>query len=154
MVLATIISKYKVILVLSVLLVSCSKESKEKKSEIKPVITDTTSVNGIVLELIDNKGKGELKINSEKYKTSGNIKVGPPCYFLKHNGRILSYSYPDIGIDHTLLVQGRSGIQGVLFKKDSIIYNDYLPTMNSYDVKVGADEIMYYDFAHRRHKRK
>lgn len=157
MVLATTINTIKLFLFSSVVFVSCSKISKEKEklsSEVKSIVTDTTTVNGVVLELIDNNGKGELKVNSDKYKISGDIKVNAPCYFLRNNNKILSYSYPDIGVVNTIIIQGRSGLQGIIFKKDSIIYEDYLPTIYSYDVKTGADEIVYWDFAHRTHKGK
>ncbi|WP_027378196.1 hypothetical protein [Chryseobacterium daeguense] len=157
MVFSTSINTIKFILFSSVVLVSCSKVSKENRKQSHTVkskftVTDTTTVNGVVLELIDNNGKGELKVNSHKYKISGDIKVNAPCYFLKNNNKILSYSYPDIGVDNTILIQGKSGLQGIIFKKDSIIYEDYLSTIHSYDVKIGADEIVYYGFAHRTHK--
>jgi len=47
-------------------------------------------------------------------------------------GKVLSFSYPDIGVDHTIIIQGKNGVQGILFKKDSIIYEDFFPTMSSY----------------------
>ena len=141
--------------ILSIFMISCSKENKNISSEqIKKqkTITDTATVSGTLLELTDSIGKGDLKINSDKYKISGKIKITSPCYFLRRNGKVLSFSYPDVRVDHTIIVQGRNGVQGILFKKDSIIYEDFFPTMSSYNIQEGADEIVYQDFAHRFYK--
>lgn len=141
--------------ILSIFMISCSKENKNISSEqIKKqkIITDTVIVSGTLLELTDSIGKGELKINSNKYKISGKIKITSPCYFLRRDGKVLSFSYPDIGVDHTIIIQGKNGVQGILFKKDSIIYEDFFPTMSSYNIQEGADEIVYQDFAHRFYK--
>lgn len=141
--------------ILSIFIISCSKENKNISSEqIKKqkTITDTATVRGTLLELTDSIGKGDLKINSDKYKISGKIKITSPCYFLRRDGKVLSFSYPDIGVDHTIIIQGKNGVQGILFKKDSIIYEDFFPTMSSYNIQEGADEIVYQDFAHRFYK--
>lgn len=141
------------ILIIILSLVSCSKKPKSTLS-LQKTVTDTTSVNGIILELSDSTGKGNLTVYSNKYKTSGKIKITPPCYFLKRNGKVLSFSYPDINVDETIIIQGKNGVQGIIFKKDSIIYEDYFPTTSPYNVKEGADEIVYQDFAHRFYKNK
>ncbi|PQA93237.1 hypothetical protein B0A69_13930 [Chryseobacterium shigense] len=140
--------------VFSSLLISCSKEKKNTVSArpVQNTTTDTATVAGVLLELVDHDGKGQLKIHSDQYKTSGTIKIGPPCYFLRRDGKILSFSYPDVKVDHTIILQGKNGVQGILFKKDSIIYEDYFPTSTPYNIKEGADEIVYQDFAHRFYK--
>jgi len=134
---------------------SCSKDKKVSDISKKQIIvTDTALVNGVLLELIDDNGKSLLKVNSKKYHLSGNMIAKPPCHFLRRNGKVLSFSYPDIQIEQTIIVQGRGGIQGILFKKDSLIYEDYLTTSSPYNIKEGADEVVYWDFAHRTHKNK
>lgn len=141
--------------ILSIFMIGCSKENKNISSEQtkkQKIITDTAIVSGTLLELTDSIGKGDLKIKSNKYKISGKIKITSPCYFLRRDGKVLSFSYPDVKIDHTILIQGRNGVQGILFKKDSIIYEDFFPTMSSYNIQEGADEIVYQDFAHRFYK--
>jgi len=141
--------------ILSFFILSCAKERiKTSSIQVKnqKKITDTAVIKEVLLELTDSTGKGELKINSNKYKISGKIKITSPCYFLRRDGKVLSFSYPDIGVDHTIIIQGRNGVQGILFKKDSIIYEDFFPTMSSYNIQEGADEIVYQDFAHRFYK--
>ena len=109
-------------------MICCSKEEKNISSEQtkkQKIITDTATVSGTLLELTDSIGKGDLKINSDKYKISGKIKIASPCYFLRRDGKVLSFSYPDVKVDHTIIVQGRNGVQGIFFKKDSVIYEDF-----------------------------
>ncbi|WP_347219863.1 hypothetical protein [Chryseobacterium sp.] len=146
------------VMIIYILALACSKESKKisstKSDENKNTITDTALVNNILLKLIDSADAGVLRIYSDQYKISGKIKIKPPCYFLKREGKILSFSYPDIGVDETIIMQGNNGVQGIIFKKDSIIYEDYFPTTSPYNIKEGADEIVYQDFAHRFYKNK
>ncbi|WP_160138668.1 hypothetical protein [Chryseobacterium sp. c4a] len=132
---------------------SCRKEG-EKTSSTMNVITDTTLVKNVLLKLEDSSGIGILKIYSNQYKVSGKIKIKPPCYFLKRDGKALSFSYPDAAVDETIIMQGKNGVQGIIFKKDSIIYEDYFPITSPYNIQEGADEIVYQDFAHRFYKNK
>ncbi len=137
---------------------SCSQNKNKpehtpiSEKEIKNNITDTVAINGALIELIDNKGKSSIRVNSKKHFLIGNIKAISPCRFLRRDGKVLSFSYPDIGVDHTIIVQGRGGIQGILFKKDSIICGDYITSSSPYNIEEGADEILYFDFAHRTYK--
>ncbi|MCW3160079.1 hypothetical protein [Chryseobacterium oryctis] len=141
------------ILILSFFILSCSKEKKGITIQNnESAITDTTLVNGVLLELSDSTGIGKLRIHSDEYKISGKIKIKPPCYFLKRDGKVLSFSYPEINVNETVIIQGKDGVQGIVFKKDSIIYEDYFPITSPYNVKEGADEIVYQDFAHRFYK--
>ena len=139
---------------------SCSQNKNRAESadifekKIKNIITDTTVINGALIELLDNNGKSSIRVNSKKYFLKGNIKAIAPCRFLRRDGRVLSFSYPDIGVDHTIIVQGRGGIQGILFKKDSIICGEYITSSSSYNIEEGADEILYFDFAHRTYNGK
>ncbi|WP_250254384.1 hypothetical protein [Chryseobacterium sp. Marseille-Q3244] len=130
------------------------KKKSLTKSDSRIILTDTTLVNNILLELADSVDVGVLKIYSDQYKVSGKIKIKPPCYFLKRDGKVLSFSYPDIAVDKTIIMQGKNGVQGILFKKDSIIYEDYFPKNSPYNIKEGADEIVYQDFAYRFYKNK
>ena len=138
---------------------SCSQNKNRTESadifekELKNIITDTTVINGALIELLDNNGKSSIRVNSKKYFLKGNIKAIAPCRFLRRDGKVLSFSYPDIGVDHTIIVQGRGGIQGILFKKDSIICGEYITSSSSYNIEEGADEILYFDFAHRTYKK-
>ncbi len=136
---------------------SCCSKEKKKTSVVQQLkdqknITDTATIHGVLLELTDSIGKGDLKISANKYKVSGKIKIISPCYFLRRDGKVLSFSYPDINVDHTIIIQGKDGVQGILFKKDSIIYEDFFPIVSPYNIQEGADEIVYQDFAHRFYK--
>lgn len=138
---------------------SCSKnknrpEHNISEEEIKNKITDTVLIDGDIIELLDNNSKSSIRASSKKYLFSGNIKAIAPCRFLRRNGKVLSFSYPDIGVDHIIIVQGRGGIQGILFKKDSIICGDYITSYSPYNIEEGADEILYFDLAHRIYKNK
>lgn len=156
---------------------NCSnKENKnyiEESNDNKIITTDTTIVNGVLLELIDSLGVGKLKIHSNKHKIVGNIKIKAPLYFVKINNRILNFSYRDVGVSHTVVILGDiigkeesqqkniekgricgRSLQGILFKKDSIIYEDFQKDLfsSSVDCNDGLDEKLYWSFAHRTYK--
>ena len=139
---------------------SCSQNKKRAESadifekKKKNIITDTTVINGALIELLDNNGKSSIRVNSKKYFLKGNIKAIAPCRFLRRDGRVLSFSYPDIGVDLGGSGIIRGGIQGILFKKDSIICGEYITSSSSYNIEEGADEILYFDFAHRTYNGK
>lgn len=145
---------------ITIFCLQCSENKKEiPKEEHKIVITDTTKVNGVLLELINNNGIGELKITSDNYKSSGKIKIQPPCYFLRYKGKVTSYSYPKFNIEKTIVILGEtktdslnkvygSQIQGILFKKDSIILTPgTLKNYSSIYKDIGIDEKDYWGFA-------
>lgn len=96
----------------SFILLSCSEESKKPSAENRNVakITDTTHVNGILLQIIDSNGGTNLVVNSNKYKKIGELKTATPSHFLKRNNKILSFSYPDVGVENTIVIQGKFGI--------------------------------------------
>lgn len=153
-----------ILLVVSILflVLSCKKDKENLRQPVTKnnaaIVTDTTLINGVLLELIDNNGKAELKINS-KISGSGNIKISPPCYFLRWEGnKVENFPYPDAGVDHTLVILGdidkRSGricgkgLQGLLFKKDSIIITPRTLTHSLTCADSGADEKIFWGFAH------
>ena len=131
-------------------ILSCAKTNEKKNIErVNPSITtDTAFINGTLLELVDKNGKAELLVHSTKYKKVGSLKTSTSSLFLKRNNKVLSYSYADVGVDYTIIIQGKTGIQGVLFKKDSIIMGRYYTLSSLYNTLEGADEKLYWDFAH------
>lgn len=144
---------------------SCKKNEKENSTEDHKIVkTDTANINGAFLELINNNGIGELKITSDKYKFSGKIKIKPPCYFLRNNGKVTSYPYPKFNIEKAIVIVGGtkkdslnqvSGteIQGLLFKKDSIIITDgTLKNYSPINKDIGIDEKDYWGFASGTYK--
>ncbi|WP_347217582.1 hypothetical protein [Chryseobacterium sp.] len=152
------------ILTLSFFLFSCKKNKEnndlpDTKNHIAKV-TDTTLINGVLLELMENNGKAELRVNSKTYTLSGNIKVNPPCYFLRNgNKKSESFSYPDIKVDHTLIILGNiekqdsdkicgKGLQGIIFKNDSIIITSKTLQHSFACADTGTDEKNFWGFAH------
>lgn len=146
--------KYIVLFISIIFLYSCNKTTEDKavteKINADNKITDTTYINGILLELIDNNGEGELIVHSKNHKIAGKIVVGAPSTFLRYNKKVVSHKYPDVNIDDIILFKGKRGIQPIIFKKDSIIYTDHYITIE--DFEQAPDEIMYYQFAHQREK--
>ncbi|MGG5211043.1 hypothetical protein ACQWU4_19145 [Chryseobacterium sp. MIQD13] len=144
------------------LVLSCKKDKENLSQSITEnnavIVTDTTLIDGVLLELINNNGKAELRINS-KVSGSGNIKISPPCYFLRWTGnKVENFSYPDAGVDHTLVILGNidkrpgricgKGLQGLLFKKGSIVITPKTLANSFTCADSGADEKIFWGFAH------
>ncbi|WP_419870144.1 hypothetical protein [Chryseobacterium sp. CT-SW4] len=162
------------VLIISLISFSCKKNHEKVYTQpvtekSTAIVTDTTHIDGIVLELINDNGKAELKINSEEYKLSGEIKIKPPCYFLRwEKNKVENFSYPDVGVKHTLVILGNmateedrktfgavesnnicgTGMQGILFKKDSIIVTNKTLTHSFVCADTGTDEKDFSGFAH------
>ncbi|MBP2615072.1 hypothetical protein [Chryseobacterium jejuense] len=142
---------------------ACKDNKRAPKATDKTVTTDTARINGVLLELIDNSGVSKLKITPDTYKFSGNIKIKSPCYFLRHNGKVVSYAYPQFNIQKIILILGNtkkdslnkiSGteIQGILFKNDSIKIVGALKNYSPIDIETGVDEKDYWGFASGTYK--
>lgn len=162
------------VLIISLISFSCKKNQEKvytqpitKKNAV--IVTDTAIIDGVLLELTNDNGKAELSINSKKYKLSGNIKIKPPCYFLRRDkNKVENFSYPDVGVKHTLIILGNmatqderkifgaensnticgTGMQGILFKKDSIIITNKTLTHSFVCADTGTDEKDFNGFAH------
>lgn len=145
--------------------------TKDDKAILK--VTDTYSVDGIRFQLLQNGKKAEIKVDAKDKVVHGNIKLSPPCYFLKRRGKVQSFSYPDVEIDHTLIFLGDTvgtdrkrywgfddnddfsricgeAIQGILIKRDSIIITERVLDGGFRCENPGTDEKDYWDFAHTR----
>lgn len=142
---------------------ACKDNKGSLKAADKTVTTDTARINGVLLELTDHNGIAKLKITPDTYKLSGTIKIQPPCYFLRHNGRVTSYAYPKFNVQKTILILGNthkdslnkiSGteIQGVLFKSDSIKIAGTLKNYSPIHIETGVDEKDYWGFASGTYK--
>ncbi|NAW49892.1 hypothetical protein GNY06_00245, partial [Elizabethkingia argentiflava] len=149
------------------------KENTTQKNKKILKVTDTFSVDGINFKLLQNGDQAELKTEAKDRVVKGNIKLSPPCYFLKLNGKVQSFAYPNVKVAHTLIVLGDTvgtdvkkyfgfdenddfsricgeGIQGILIKKDSVIVTERVLDGGFRCVDPGTDEKDYWDFAHRR----
>ena len=142
-----------------ILCLQACKDKKETSEENQTmVITDTTRINAVLLELIDDNGVGKLKITPDKYKLSGNIEVKSPCYFLRYNGKVASYTYPDLNVQKIIIILGATKkdrlnkitgteIQGILFKNDSIKIAGVLKNYSPINPETGIDEKDYWGLA-------
>lgn len=156
---------------LLVLFIACQNDTNKKNTRKEVIkITDTYSVDGVDFELLQNGDKAEIKIISKDRVVTGKLKISPPCYFLKRLGNVQSFSYPDIQVEHTLIVLGDTvgmdrkrhfgvvednkicgvAIQGILIKKDSVIITERVLDGGFACEDSGRDEKDYWDFAHRR----
>ncbi|NAW50257.1 hypothetical protein GNY06_02260, partial [Elizabethkingia argentiflava] len=167
-----------------ILLASCKNDAKTSKvedqkenttQENKKIlkVTDTFSVDGINFKLLQNGDQAEIKIEAKDRIVKGNIKLSPPCYFLKRYGKVQSFAYPDVKVTHTLVVLGDTvgadtkkyfgfnenddfsricgeGIQGILIKKDSVIVTERVLEEIFTCADSGSDEKNFWDFAHTR----
>ena len=53
-------------------------------------VTDTTYIDGELIDLLDHNGAVELRVNSKTFKIhSGEIGLNPPAYFLKRDSALL-----------------------------------------------------------------
>ncbi|NAW50127.1 hypothetical protein GNY06_01560 [Elizabethkingia argentiflava] len=173
-----------VLFFVGILLASCKNDAKTSKvedqkenttQENKKVlkVTDTYSVDGINFKLLQNGDQAELKIEAKDRIVKGNIKLSPPCYFLKWNGKVQSFAYPDVKVTHTLVVLGDTvgtdvkkyfgfnenddfsricgeAIQGILIKKDSVIVTERVLDGGFMCADPGTDEKIFWEFAHTR----
>lgn len=145
--------------------------SKENKAVLK--VTDTYSVDGIKFQLLQYGDTAKINIESKGRIIQGELKLSPPCYFVKRWGEVQSFAYPDVGVEYTLIVLGDTvgidrkkyfgmneeadfsricgeGIQGVLIKKDSIIVSERVLDGGFTCLDSGRDEKDFWDFAHTR----
>jgi hypothetical protein len=164
----------KTIYLLSICLIlfSCTENKKIKReTKVQSVVTDTTKVGNVLLELVDNNGVGELRINSNEYKLIGELRISPPCYFYRYSdNQVTDFAYPRINVSHTLVIIGNIiteeekqyyeynddplalKAQGILFKNDSIILTNRIRFDRLISVKRGFDEKDFSDFAYRPNK--
>jgi hypothetical protein len=153
------------------LFIACQNNTNKKHTEKEVIkITDTYSVDGVDLELLQSGDKADIKITSKDRKVKGKLKISPPCYFLKRWGKVQSFAYSEVGVEHTLIVLGDTvgmdrkryfgivednkicgvAIQGILIKKDSVIITERVMDGGFACKDSGRDEKDYWDFAHTR----
>lgn len=120
------------ILILSIILclylTSCSR-NQTNASTIK--VTDSGTINNSYLELTDSAGFSLLKIDGKEIK---GLHLKPPCYFIKRNGKIQYFAYPEVEVNNAVILAGQMEVanmsihpscgnatQGLLLKKDTIL---------------------------------
>jgi len=117
----------------SLLLASCQNNTQQK-------ITDSCVVDGVELKLIQNGNVAVLETGSGSNKVEGIIAMDAPCYFLRYQGNVVTFSYEDIEADNVVAIIGNIAderakakegvpqdaicgniIQGIVIKSDSRI---------------------------------
>ncbi|MGH1516925.1 hypothetical protein [Chryseobacterium sp. JK1] len=136
-------------------------DSKIANTFIKPIVTDTVNVSGVVFELIDNNGIAELRIISDSINVEGKIKIAPPCYFVRYENKLRKYEYPAIGVQASIIIIGDTvkvkgnpkticgkALQGVSMKNNSqvIISKEVIKT-NVFCLDSWIDEKDFSGFA-------
>ena len=167
MVLAINLNSFNMRTIIYIIMIVCLQACRDKKDILKDnhkiVVSDTAKINGMLLELIDDNGVGKIKITSDTYKFSEGLEVKPPCYFLRYNGRVTSYAYPQFNVQKAIIILGETKkdnlgkitgteIQGLLFKNDSIKIAGVLKNYSPIDPETGIDEKDYWGFASGTYK--
>ena len=133
-----------------------------------PETTDSCTIDGVQLKLIDQGGKSVLKINNKKKETVETLKIKPPCYFLRSEKEVQSYSYKEVNTK-VIIITGAimdkrtqeymgapahmvcgTKAQGILFRNDSIIVTDTLLHGGIICKDEGLDEKDFWTLAHRK----
>ncbi len=89
--------KIYIITLIAVLLAPCQQKS---------ITTDMATIGKDKFELIQKGEQAFLIVNSKSIKIEGNLKLTPPCYFLRGNGKIQSFAYTDVKADKVLIIIG------------------------------------------------
>lgn len=143
--------------------VSVNRSGDEK------IITDSCQFLGATLRLIQEGDSAYLEVEDPNRMLKGKLKIMPPCYFLRSEGKLETYAYRDIGIQGVLMVIGKIADvelkkylsapedaicgeenQGILFKKKHIVLTDRIGTDGLFCKDYGTDEKEYRDFAYRK----
>ena len=156
------------------MLLSCtafvaSSDTQASKSGNEKIITDSCQFLGATLRLIQEGDSARLEAEDPNRKLTGKLKITPPCYFLRSEGKLETYAYKNIGVQGVLIVIGKiAGTerkkvfgasatsicgeeeQGILFKKKDIIITDRIHTGGLTCKDFGTDEKDYSDFAYRK----
>jgi hypothetical protein len=131
-------------------------------------VTDHASISGYDLTLKASKDSCLLESKIGDNVTSTNLKVEPPCYFLRQENRKLqSFSYENIGVLSVIMVIGSpisekkkekwtieedvvcgESRQGVLFKESGIAITEKILEGGVVCKDKGADEKDFWYFAH------
>lgn len=147
-----------IILIIGLLLYSCHKSSP---------ITDTTKIGKFNLDLVQINNQALIRIKSNTSQFEYELKLAPPCYFLRENGIIQTFSYPDVGVEKVILIIGDianyeekkkfgvdSGkvcgkkIQGLIMKNSNFALSEKTISGSLSCKDNGLDEKDFWDFAH------
>ena len=146
-----------------------SSGSPASEDENERIVTDSCQFLGATLRLVQEGDSAYLEANDANRKMTGRLKVTPPCYFLRSEGKLETYAYTDVGVQGVLIVVGKIADvelkknlnapedavcgeenQGILFKKKLIVLTERIGTDGLFCKDYGTDEKEYRDFAYRK----
>lgn len=150
--------KTTIILIIGALLSSCQQTS---------IITDTTNIGKFKFELVQKNDQTLLRTILNKTKVEHELKLAPPCYFLRKKGEIQTFSYPDVDIENVIIIIGDIAnyedkenyevdsskvcgkkIQGLIIKNGNVILTGKTISGGLSCKDNGLDEKDFWDFAH------
>lgn len=121
-------------------------------------IMDFGTVDNKYLELIDSSGVSFLQVDGRKII---GLKLKTPCYFVKRNGEIQYFSYPDVGVNIAIIIAGKTdgasmsthpscgnATQGLILKKDTVLFNNKIVDENYTCPNQSLDEKEFWSVAH------
>ena len=137
----------------------------------KSITTDTANIGKDKFELIQKGNEAFLISSSTRIKIEGNLKLTPPCYFLREKNQIQTFSYADVKADNVLIIIGNIAsnddkkhygvnddricgkkIQGLVLKGNKAILTE-LTIDGALSCKDnGLDEKDFWSFAHEQKK--
>lgn len=71
------------------------------------IVTDSCQFLGTTLRLIQEGNSAYLEAEDPSRKLTGKLKITPPCYFLRFEGKLETYAYKNIGIQGVIMVIGK-----------------------------------------------
>ena len=130
-------------------------------------ITDSYTLGESTFYLTQKGSEALLTVEPASVGIQGNLQVSPPCYFIRENGKIQSFSYSDVEVEEVLIIVGNiaeeeekaaygveayqicgTQIQGLLVKKDKIVLTEETISGAMSCKDMGLDEKDFWDFAH------
>jgi len=130
-------------------------------------VTDSATIGSYSIELIQKENKAFLVTKSKGTAKEHALILKPPCYFLREGGKVQTFGYSDVEVDHVIIIIGDIAsseekemykadtskvcgktIQGLLMKKDSAILSEKIISGAMSCKDNGLDEKDFWDFAH------
>jgi len=147
-----------VIVLIAFSIASCQKSSMK---------TDTVTVGAYKFELIQNGQGAFLRTTSDKVEEDKKLKLRPPCYFLREDGKLQTYAYEDVGVENVIIIIGDilddtkkraydvnsdqvcgEKIQGLVLKNQEVLISEKTISGALSCKDNGLDEKDFWDFAH------
>lgn len=131
-------------------------------------ITDSCVVDGVSMVLLKSGNESILTIKKDGIETRRQLKIAPPCYFIRSDKRIQAFSYKEkktkvvmitghlmedeekayLGASQEMVCGQKA--QGVLFRNDSVLLSKKVLTDGMFCKDYGLDEKDFWTLAHEK----